>query len=200
MAYYYPALTSTDTPPSADWIRSQKNIKSKANYYSNRDSILAKHKLYRDTNREKLNLYRRSLKTKFPNRYKKRIKVCHKSAKKYYLKFSVARKQWLAKFNSSPNYYYSKYKTSAKQGKKEFSISFYEFSLYWEKPCLYCGAKTKGVQLDRINNNYGYIPGNVASCCFACNRGKFNYSQKEFIERCRAVANNFPIGVVGEIL
>lgn len=44
----------------------------------------------------------------------------------------------------------------------------------WEQlvalPCDYCGAPTgNGVGLDRVDNDLGYLPGNVVPCCTICN-------------------------------
>jgi hypothetical protein len=67
-----------------------------------------------------------------------------------------------------------------------------------EMPCTYCGARASqrrkrqlrnaplqdGVwetnTIDRIDNNLGYIPGNVASACYTCNMAKGTLSVAEF--------------------
>lgn len=35
--------------------------------------------------------------------------------------------------------------------------------------------------IDRLDNNKGYSPNNVVTCCFQCNRAKNNKDAKDFI-------------------
>lgn len=44
--------------------------------------------------------------------------------------------------------------------------------------CLYCGDKSTG--LDRLDNNSGYVLGNVAPCCRHCNTGKRTLKLSDF--------------------
>ncbi len=82
---------------------------------------------------------------------------------------------------------------SARVGKAKFAgdlwtLSFEDFMTFWGQPCHYCGEALEGVHLDRVNPAGGYCAGNVVPCCWACNRGKGDASQEDFLERCRRVA------------
>jgi len=63
---------------------------------------------------------------------------------------------------------------SAIKRKKEWTLSFDEFKQFAEQPCSYCngllGTNKVGSGLDRIDNNKGYVPGNICSSCGFCNK------------------------------
>jgi len=79
-----------------------------------------------------------------------------------------------------PNGAYCSYKINAKKMKRSFTISLEYFSKFWQKPCFYCGGKIKTIGLDRVNNNLGYIKGNLRSCCHFCNSMKSKHTEREF--------------------
>lgn len=54
-----------------------------------------------------------------------------------------------------------------------FTLNFDEFTALKVAPCTYCNT-TERVGIDRIDNDKGYIPGNVVSCCPECNRVRSN--------------------------
>lgn len=69
--------------------------------------------------------------------------------------------------------------------------------------CVYCGTepsndmfasarKTFGIKyngIDRIENDLGYVPGNVTTCCKTCNLAKRSMNVTEFIAWANKVAN-----------
>lgn len=71
------------------------------------------------------------------------------------------------------------------------------------EPCYWCGVVRHNHHhhnfrfnvrlgwngLDRLNNNLGYVTGNVVPCCGPCNMMKRTLTVDEFIERCTRVAN-----------
>ncbi len=84
--------------------------------------------------------------------------------------------------------------TSPKQKPHVFTITYEEFcTLIAEGRCHYCWTpltwspymkKTMSVayQIDRKDNNLGYVPGNVAACCQRCNYAKSNaFTYEEWI-------------------
>lgn len=79
---------------------------------------------------------------------------------------------------------YNIYKTRAKQKGIEFNIRQNYFIYTSRKPCYICGHfeedPTKYNGVDRINNNFGYVETNIASCCWTCNRAKNNMTLLEF--------------------
>jgi hypothetical protein len=69
--------------------------------------------------------------------------------------------------------------------------------------CYYCDSKPnnecrdkkdpslllKYNGIDRVDSELGYIKNNCVPCCFKCNRGKSNMSQKDFINWIKNVYN-----------
>ena len=51
--------------------------------------------------------------------------------------------------------------------------------------------KCSEVSADRINNELGYVPGNICFTCWEVNRMKCNMELDRFIELCTQIANNF---------
>ena len=45
--------------------------------------------------------------------------------------------------------------------------------------------------VDRKNNNLGYTAKNCVTCCWNCNRSKWNMSAKEYINHCRKVIKHY---------
>ncbi len=96
---------------------------------------------------------------------------------------------------------YAAYRCNAHTRNREFEISFDEFLQLTAQPCAYCGqppettawnGKMNGAftynGLDRVDNELGYAPRNVVTCCSVCNLMKRDLSVSDFIERCRRVA------------
>jgi predicted ATP-dependent endonuclease of OLD family len=60
-----------------------------------------------------------------------------------------------------------------------WSLSFNDWNFLHNQNCYYCGLKATGI--DRFDNDQGYKDGNVAPCCWTCNRWKSNLSPQNFI-------------------
>jgi len=118
-------------------------------YIKHKDNILKSNMLYYNKNKQYINSNRK------------------KYSKEYYLKQK-----------DNKNRRYSIYKSSAKRKSLEFSLSHNEFNDLYQKPCNYCGSKSKGI--DRIDNNYGYFIDNCVSCCKICNKTKQTMSLNEW--------------------
>jgi|SRR5580698_3026791 hypothetical protein len=80
------------------------------------------------------------------------------------------------KNGTKPSYRLNKAKQQAKSRGIDFLLSLEEYTNAISVSCYYCdgafGYVTKGTGLDRIDNNKGYMIGNVVSCCRTCNRIK----------------------------
>lgn len=86
----------------------------------------------------------------------------------------------------------AKYKARCKTKKITFNLTLSQFDQIVRQSCYYCGAapavrnKEKRYQdykcngLDRVDNDKGYIAGNVVACCPTCNQLKSNMSVSEF--------------------
>lgn len=105
---------------------------------------------------------------------------------------------WLAR------HVYPRYRSNAKARGLRFDLSIEEFESLIFQPCIYCG-KVGGTTLrhpyrrevtvdyngvDRLNGG-AYEAGNVAACCWRCNRTKGDLNLEEFISLCRAVVTRF---------
>lgn len=84
--------------------------------------------------------------------------------------------------------------THANERKLTFLLTFEQFLEVTSRDCDYCGAAPSNEYgksrrgngsyvysgLDRIDNTLGYLPGNVAPCCWRCNTAKSNMPLAEF--------------------
>jgi len=87
------------------------------------------------------------------------------------------------------------YKNSAKIRKLEFNLSYERFRSLISGSCKYCGTYNSNERkinrivpqilryngIDRVDNQVGYIEGNVVSCCKTCNFMKRNHQLDDFI-------------------
>jgi hypothetical protein len=95
---------------------------------------------------------------------------------------------------SSLNQLFSSYARSARERGHIFELRLEEFRELTQRVCFYCGAEpdqaapcvtgTNGAYVyngvDRINNDVGYIKGNVRACCKRCNVAKADMSESAF--------------------
>lgn len=91
-------------------------------------------------------------------------------------------------YQKTPKGKYYTARVSAKRKKVPFTISREFFISLCLDSCSFCGEKP-AMGVDRIRPKFGYIFGNVQSCCFRCNRGKFTETEQEYINHCFKVVN-----------
>ncbi len=90
-------------------------------------------------------------------------------------------------------YRFSEYKRAAKLRGHIFTLSKEIFDKVTSQPCKYCGGFNKELNgkkfcgVDRIDNDQGYVSGNVVSCCSACNFMKRAMSETRFLEHIRRI-------------
>ena len=123
---------------------------NKKHYAENREEHIAKVQKWRSENEEYLKEYR----------------------KQYYSENSERIRERWNDWRVSPEGKLSEYKRRAKHHCREFSLTVEHFRAFWQKPCHYCNTEIETVGLDRIDNDKGYIPGNVVPCCQSCNTRK----------------------------
>jgi hypothetical protein len=94
--------------------------------------------------------------------------------------------------NPNLNIAFLRTRGNAKARNLEFSISKPYYESIAKNNCHYCNKEPKQDAqnsvsrcpsyngLDRINPDYGYVEGNVVSCCKYCNYAKHDLSVKEF--------------------
>lgn len=93
------------------------------------------------------------------------------------------------------------YRERAKGKGRKFELGFQEFKTLVLGDCAYCGLpadygarqvyggeefRLNGV--DRIDNNAGYAPGNVVSCCLPCNVSKGDEPVLAWLGRLHGIA------------
>ena len=89
---------------------------------------------------------------------------------------------------ATPKSFYGKYRIGSTYRKIDFLLSFEDFLETVNKPCAYCGENEK-IGIDRVNNNIGYVVGNVVPCCKWCNRMKGTMDKDSFINQCKKVSH-----------
>lgn len=100
-------------------------------------------------------------------------------------KMSEYNKNWKEKNKIKCSYH--SYKIGALKRNLEFKLKLDYFIDNKDKNCYYCGSKIKGIGIDRIDNNIGYVKENCVNCCKICNRMKSNYNVKYFLEHCKKI-------------
>ena len=84
------------------------------------------------------------------------------------------------------------YKRSAVVRGYEWKITDEKAKELMENPCVYCGfidLEDRLNGIDRIDNEKGYIEGNVCSACVHCNNMKYTWSKDYFIDHVKSIVN-----------
>lgn len=92
------------------------------------------------------------------------------------------------------------HKGRAKRDHREFDLSDELLTQLFAGSCFLCGAKPANrVQrtprhevflysgIDRVDSSKGYVPDNVRSCCWNCNRMKGALSDDQFLSHIKAI-------------
>jgi len=96
------------------------------------------------------------------------------------------------------NTLFSNYRWAAINRGLEFNVTKEDFQILTSSNCSYCGAKPASIfkkssgsyiynGVDRIDNQLGYVYGNMASCCEQCNKAKRKLGKSEFLLWIKAV-------------
>ena len=89
----------------------------------------------------------------------------------------------------SDNSKFNQYKFSAKRRNHIFELDYETFKTLFHSKCSYCGDKeSRGI--DRIDNKIGYTKENSEPCCEMCNKMKWKWTRKEFIEKISKIHLN----------
>ena len=95
---------------------------------------------------------------------------------------------------SSKRCLFRSYKYSAKKRGHSWGLSAQEFFELTQQPCKYCGARPSQTYqpnqksyghfiyngIDRVENEFGYVPTNVVACCTICNVAKRDQTLEQF--------------------
>lgn len=84
-------------------------------------------------------------------------------------------------------------RSSARRG-HPFNMTVEQFGELMSQPCHYCGGAPStrhktGLRngIDRVDSSRGYTTDNCVTCCFKCNRMKFNHSVTDFLAHISAI-------------
>lgn len=105
------------------------------------------------------------------------------------------------------NALYGSYKYQAKKRNLLFELSKDQLRAIVTKNCHFCGAVPSRIAkahykitiknsefvyngIDRLDNTQGYVPYNLVSCCYTCNRAKSDMSLMEFRNWIMDLFNN----------
>ena len=108
----------------------------------------------------------------------------------YYQKHKEEIRERLTTYYWSLTSQYHEYKKRAKKKKMDFEISKEDSKLFYNTNCYYCGDDFKGMGIDRIDNNKGYVLNNVVPCCSRCNFMKHVLNREEFFTHIKKILNN----------
>jgi hypothetical protein len=86
---------------------------------------------------------------------------------------------------------YRSYKdNSAGRRGLEFALDKETFFTFVSKMCSYCGIPPNPIHgLDRIDNDEGYVLGNILPCCIKCNKMKGTLTLDDFIDQCKRITD-----------
>lgn len=104
------------------------------------------------------------------------------------------------------------YKIEAYKRNLEFDLSEEKFKELTKSNCFYCGIQPSAIYkrnhgngeyiyngIDRIDNNAGYVIGNVVPCCKACNFAKHEMSLCDFDAWVTRVYNQIKIRAIQDV-
>ncbi len=107
-------------------------------------------------------------------------------AQKYYQDNKEAFRERMSIHYHSLNGQYHQYKKRAKKSNYIFELTEDDCRMFYKTKCNYCGNDIKGLGIDRIDNDKGYILENCVSCCSTCNYMKhvqnFDNFKKQIIK------------------
>lgn len=85
---------------------------------------------------------------------------------------------------------YSNYKSCSKERKKEFNLTKEQFNKIVKQNCYLCGGNnSKGIGIDRFNNDIGYTLDNCKPCCSYCNFMKKNIDYNDFLIQVKNIVD-----------
>lgn len=95
-----------------------------------------------------------------------------------------------SKFRHPVTHIFSLYRCSARRRKIDFSLTKESIKNFWQKSCRYCGKSIERLGIDRVDNNRGYVEGNMVPCCSTCNTMKSDMTLEEFYAHVRRIIDH----------
>lgn len=90
---------------------------------------------------------------------------------------------------------WNNYKSRANKKNIEFKLNQYIFFTILHTQCYICGKNgiNNELGIDRINNTVGYVEGNVAACCWECNKAKGKLDSIKFLQWLKRLQPKHPL-------
>jgi hypothetical protein len=86
---------------------------------------------------------------------------------------------------------FASYRNNAKKRKRSFELTKADYDALIQQPCVYCHrtiTQTNKSGIDRIDNDLGYVAGNMQPCCTECNRMRGTLTIDAFLEKATHIA------------
>ena len=125
---------------------------------------------------------------KVAKEYKSRPEVILKQ-QKYYQDNKDTFREKMNKHYHSLNGQFHNYKKRAKKGNFIFELTQEDCKKFYKTECEYCGDTIKGLGIDIIDNNLGYILSNCRPCCSTCNYMKHIMNESQFFNQLKKIYN-----------
>lgn len=96
----------------------------------------------------------------------------------------------------------SRYRANAKTKKRAFELTKEAYDELANLPCVYCHrdiTETNTSGIDRIDNDLGYVPGNMQPCCSECNVMRGALTVEAFLEKVSRIAARAELLLVPEM-
>jgi hypothetical protein len=153
-------------------------------YEANREDIRERDRQYYEANRENILERGRQYREENIEDIRERNRQYYEANRENILKRD---RQYIASVHGT----FMKMRQSARRRDIIFELTEDFVGNETDKPCFYCGEETTNTKrngLDRLDNDIGYIPTNVVSCCWTCNQMKSCLDPTTFIERCSQIS------------
>lgn len=139
---------------------------------------------YRNENREKC---RKASRLHYSKNIEEQRERSMKKYRKERIENSDHARQRARNWSKTPRGIFNAYKKNSRKRGIVFEVSREDFVSLIGSNCAYCGSESFGV--DRVNNDLGYIYGNILPCCAKCNHMKRDFTAKEFLSHCRKIVS-----------
>jgi hypothetical protein len=119
----------------------------------------------------------------------RRCVPCYEKMKKIEAERPVRERNYKAEAFTNKHVIWNHYVKGAQKRNIHFTLSKTLFNQFILQKCFYCNYQKAGEVngIDRVDNNKGYMEGNVVTCCETCNLAKSSQNPQEFVDKLHAI-------------
>lgn len=165
-----------------EYIKSYMKDYGSEYYNSNKERLKSVRKKWESDNKD----LRWSYSRKYIDKNKEKLR---NSAAIFRKKYPELVKISVKKHNLTTKGRFTRTKSGATSRGLDFNLSIEYFNTLINGLCEYCGEGSGYIGIDRIDNDKGYIEGNVCSCCTLCNMMKKTLTKNQFIDHVIKISN-----------